>query len=253
MFAFVHIQLNSSFTTTSKNSNRKSPVRNRGAFRVMAIKEITSVFPKHRNQKRAEGAAKYMKYVAPFLGIQTKDRRQMLWKIFDQLPDPTSKELGETALALIALPEREYHYAAYDLVDYFLDFADEKFLKNYGEKLLITKSWWDTVDGFGTSMVSPLTIKYPDKPLMTKWINSKNIWLNRAAIQHQRGRKNQTEIQYVISLCQKHAKSKEFFITKAIGWALRDISRIDKAAVRAFLTKNPDLDSVALREAKKYL
>ena len=223
------------------------------SFQSELLKEIKREFPKHKDAKRAEGAFNYMKGIAPFLGIDATTRRNILKKIFNALPEPTSDQLGKSALALMKLPEREYHYAAYDLIEYFVEFADETFLDKYAEKLITSTPWWDTVDGLGTAMLSPLTILFPNKMLIEKWNKSNNIWLIRSSIQHQRGRRSQTNVPYVLELCQRHVGSSEFFIVKAIGWALRDISKFNKTAVRDFLKKNPNLGYVAVKEAKRYL
>jgi 3-methyladenine DNA glycosylase AlkD len=79
------------------------------------------------------------------------------------------------------------------------------------------------------------------------------MWLNRAAIQHQRGRRFETDINLVLQYCDDHSESKEFFIVKAIGWALRDLSPISPSAVRRFLKEHPDLGRVAVREAERGL
>jgi 3-methyladenine DNA glycosylase AlkD len=194
-----------------------------------------------------------MKGVAPFIGIDATTRRKILKKILLALPRPTSDQLGKAALALMKLPFREYHYAAYDLIDFFQESADKTFLDKYAEKLITSTPWWDTVDGLGTAMLSPLTIKFPNKKLIEKWNKSNDIWLIRSSIQHQRGRRNLTDVPYVLSLCQRHIYAQEFFIVKAIGWALRDISRFNKGAVREFLKENPSLGNVAVKEAKRYL
>ena len=222
-------------------------------FQREALAAIKREFPKHKNANHAEGAFNYMKGIAPFIGIDAPTRRRILKEIFKELPEPTSDQLGKTAIALMKLPQREYHYAAYDLIEYFVEFADESFLNKYAEKLITSTPWWDTVDGLGTAMLSPLTILYPNKKLIEKWNRSENIWLIRSSIQHQRGRRKQTNVPYVLELCQRNVDSKEFFIVKAIGWALRDISRFNKPAVREFLKKNPNLGSVAVKEAKRYL
>lgn len=223
------------------------------SFQSQLLAEVQKAFPKYKDTYRSQGAFSYMKGIAPFIGIDATTRRKILKQIFESLPEPTSDELGLSALALMRLKEREFHYAAYDLIDYFLESADSKFLERYGQKLITSKPWWDTVDGFGTAMLAPLTIKYPNKKLIEKWNKSSNIWLIRSSIQHQRGRKKLTDVAYVLKLCQNHAKSDEFFIVKAIGWALRDISRFDKTSVKQFLSKNPNLGAVAVKEAKRYL
>jgi 3-methyladenine DNA glycosylase AlkD len=126
-------------------------------------------------------------------------------------------------------------------------------LEYIGRSLIRTKSWWDTVDGLGSVAVSPLTDKYGCEKLIAKWNKSPNLWLNRAAIQHQRGRRFETDINLVLQYCDDHSESKEFFIVKAIGWALRDLSPISPSAVRRFLKEHPDLGRVAVREAERGL
>ena len=104
-----------------------------------------------RNPVRAAGAQKYMKDIAPFLGVATDDRRAALRPVFTAAGTPTSKILGNTAMALMQLQEREFHYAAYDLIERFNAAADGDFLADFGERLLTTKSWWDTVDGIAAT------------------------------------------------------------------------------------------------------
>ena len=142
-------------------------------------------FPKYKDVYRSQGAFNYMKGVAPFIGIDATTRRKILKKIFIALPEPTSDQLGKAALALMKLHFREYHYAAYDLIDFFQESADETFLDKYAEKLITSTPWWDTVDGLGTAMLSPLTTKFPNKKLIEKWNKSGDIWLIRSSIQHQ--------------------------------------------------------------------
>lgn len=205
------------------------------------------------DSKRAIGAQMYMKDVAPFIGVPTPERRALVKKIAKGLPTPTSDELGATARKLWKLEEREFQYCANDLIGIHWKVADKNFLADHVEGLLISKPRWDTVDGLGSVAISPLTDKFGCKKLIEQWNKSSNMWLNRAAIQHQRGRKFETDIELVLQYCDDHSASKEFFIVKAIGWALRDISRIDPRAVREFLKEHPDLGRVAVREAERGL
>jgi len=197
--------------------------------------------------------AQYMKNVAPFLGIRSGPRRLALKEQWRGLATPSSDELGTACLELMNLREREYHYAAYDLIEKYVDVTDERFLIEYVEELLTTTPWWDTVDGFGSTAVSPLCWRYDAAEVVLAWSASANIWLNRAAIQHQRGWKNDTDIPFVLSLCDAHSAQREFFVTKAIGWALRDLARLDPEAVRTFLRTHPTLGAVAVREARRGL
>ena len=220
-------------------------------FKAQVLRDVQGRLPALGDKKVAFGAQAYMKDIAPFLGVKTPERRKLFKEIFKELPTPTSKELGETARALWKLREREYQYAACDLIDFFIESADKNFLKDHIEYLVTHKSWWDTVDSLGTVAISPLTIRYPSVAIMRNWNQSSNIWLNRAAIQHQRGRKTNTDIPLLLEFLDAHADESEFFIAKAIGWALRDLSRISNSEVKKFLKSHPELNRVAVREAQK--
>jgi 3-methyladenine DNA glycosylase AlkD len=195
----------------------------------------------------------YMKHVAPFLGVRSSPRRRALANAWSSLPPPNSDELGEASVLLTTQREREFHYAAADLIERYLRVTDEYFLSTYVEPLLTTTPWWDTVDGLGSVAVSPLCWRYDARDIVLAWSASENLWLNRAAIQHQRGWKRDTDVAFVLSLCDAHSARREFFVAKAIGWALRDLSRVDPAAVRRFLLAHPDLSPVAMREARRGL
>lgn len=194
-----------------------------------------------------------MKGVAPFLGIAAPDRRRLLRDALVGMSSPSSDELGETALRLMGLTEREYHYAAYDLVERYVGVADDQFLSRWIEPLLTTKPWWDTVDGLGNAAVRPLGRRYDIADTVDRWSESGDTWLIRAAIQHQRGRKQDTDVARVLELCDRHWSNREFFVAKAIGWALRDLARIDPDAVRRFLVDHPEPNRVATREAERGL
>ena len=222
------------------------------SFRSYILKEVTTELPLLRNRTNAVDMQWYMKDVAPFLGIKTPVRRATLKKIFKEAPTPTSEELGKTARALWKLDEREYQYAACDMLATFNEYLDEKFLAAHGEFLITNKPWWDTVDSLGSSIVSPLTIRYNSLKLMNSWNKSENIWLIRAAIQHQRGRKTDTDIPLLLKYCHDHAGDHTFWVAKAIGWALRDLAYFDRPTVTKFLAEHPGLDRVAVREALKH-
>ena len=223
------------------------------SFATEFVNELSPALRKLGDRKRAIGAHMYMKEIAPFIGVATPERRNLVKKIAKSMPSPTSHELGATARKLWKLDEREFQYAANDLIGIHWKVADKNFLAEHVEDLIITKSWWDTVDGLGSVAVSPLTDKYGCEKLIAQWNKSPNMWLNRAAIQHQRGRRFETDVNLVLQYCEDHSDSTEFFIVKAIGWALRDLAPISPSAVRKFLKDHPDLGRVAVREAERGL
>ena len=203
--------------------------------------------------ERAAGAERYMKGIAPFLGLTASERRSLLRGAWIDLDAPTSDQLGVASMQLMTLDEREYHYAATDLTAKFVRRADDDFLDRWGERLLTTKPWWDTVDGFGSSIVSPFGRRHDVTATVDRWSESGDIWLIRSAIQHQRGWRADTDIVRVFELCDRHWPNPEFFVAKAIGWALRDLTRLDPAAVRRFLVAHPEPNRVAVREAERGL
>jgi 3-methyladenine DNA glycosylase AlkD len=223
------------------------------SFASEFVKELSSALIAMGDRKRAIGAEAYMKEIAPFIGVATPERRATVKRIAEGFNAPTSEELGATARKLWKLEGREFQYCANDLIQIHWKVADKNFLADHVEDLVISKSWWDTVDGLGSVAISPLTDKYGCEKLIAKWNRSENIWLNRAAIQHQRGRRYETDVELILQYCDDHSDSKEFFIVKAIGWALRDISKVDPRAVREFLKSHPDLGRVAVREAERGL
>jgi 3-methyladenine DNA glycosylase AlkD len=196
---------------------------------------------------------RYMKDIAPFLGIPAADRRVALKAGWKTLARPSSAELGAAALALMKCSEREYHYAAYDLIDRYRRNADDDFLDVYGTTLLTTHSWWDTVDGLVSAAVSPLCKVADQSTLIDYWSESGNTWLIRSAITHQRGWKSDTDVPRVLRLCDRHWANSEFFVAKGIGWAMRDITRVDPESIVEFLDAHIVPNIVAVREAHRGL
>lgn len=204
--------------------------------------------------ERGAQEQRYMKDVAPFLGLVTAERRKAqraAWRGMDEPPEP---DLWAAVTALWQRPEREYHYAAIELVARFRVIVAPERLDHEIRDLVVTKSWWDTVDLASSTVINPLVTAHPNLvAVMWQWNRSGDQWLVRASIQHQRGRGNTTDVPLVIAMCAPHADDRRFFVAKAIGWALRDLARVEPGAVRAFLAAHPRLPAVARREADRGL
>jgi 3-methyladenine DNA glycosylase AlkD len=204
--------------------------------------------------ERATAMRSYMKDVAPFLGLTSPERRAALRSVWKALPRLDEPDLSATCKALWALPEREYQYAACDLIGRHTKELGPDFLTGTTEFLLTAKPWWDTVDTLGTAAVAPLVARNPPLvDVMWQWLESGDRWLIRAAIQHQRGRGTDTDVELLFEMCSRFAGDAEFFIAKAIGWALRDVTAWDPDAVRRFVAAHPELRAVARREAARGL
>ena len=122
------------------------------------------------------------------------------------------------------------------------------------ERLVVTKSWWDTVDILDR-VVGSLVYDRPElEEIILKWSLSDNIWLRRVAIDHQLLRKEKTNVQLMEKILLHNLNQTEFFINKAIGWALRDYSKTNPAWVAGFIEKNKErMADLSIKEASKYL
>ena len=122
------------------------------------------------------------------------------------------------------------------------------------EQLIVTKSWWDTVDILDR-VVGSLVYNKPElEKIILQWNLSDNIWLRRVAIDHQLLRKEKTNVQLMEKILLNNLDQTEFFITKAIGWALRDYSKINPEWVARFIEKNRKrMAELSIKEASKYL
>jgi 3-methyladenine DNA glycosylase AlkD len=194
----------------------------------------------------------YMKGIAPFLGIPAPQRVAALcsvWKTVGKPPTPAS--LADAATELFERDEREFSYAAIDLMARNTKAMDEAFLADAVEPLLLTKSWWDTVDSIRSAAVGPLVERYPSLlSVINEWAASDNRWLVRSAIIHQLGYHERTDVDLLFRLCRMHAHQKEFFIAKGIGWALREYSYTDADAIENFIASTP-LQPLSKREGLK--
>lgn len=122
------------------------------------------------------------------------------------------------------------------------------------ERLVVTKSWWDTVDILDR-VVGSLVADHPElEEVILKWSLSDNIWLRRVAIDHQLLRKEKTDVQLMEKILLNNLDQTEFFINKAIGWALRDYSKTNPEWVARFIEKNKRrMAELSIKEASKYL
>lgn len=122
------------------------------------------------------------------------------------------------------------------------------------EQLVVTKSWWDTVDILDR-VVGSLVANHPElEEVLLKWSLSDNIWLRRVAIDHQLLRKKKTNVQLMEKILLNNLDQTEFFINKAIGWALRDYSKTNPEWVARFIEKNKKrMSELSIKEASKYL
>lgn len=203
---------------------------------------------------KAPVMAAYMKDQFVFLGVRAPDRRAAQKPLLQTMAKASAEELIGFAHRCWAEPEREFQYVAMDVVRKHQPILEPDHLDDLAE-LITTKSWWDTVDSLATHSVGPLVARHRElSRTMDQWINDDNLWLARTAILHQLFYKEQTDAERLFGYAQTRASDSEFFIRKALGWALRQYARVDPDAVQEFVAIHADeLSGLTKREALKHL
>jgi 3-methyladenine DNA glycosylase AlkD len=219
----------------------------------MNQEEIINTFKNKANAEKALGMEKYMKNLFPFLGISSPERKLICKELLAKKNLPEKPEAINFSKILWNKKEREFQYVAIDLLDKYkkqLEVDDIVWI----EKLIVTKSWWDTVDFLAIHLAGEYFKKHKNKiDLITnQWNNSDNIWLQRSSLLFQLKYKQNTNVFLLENYILNLKESNEFFIRKSIGWILREYSKTNPAWVIQFLQKN-ELSNLSVREASKYL
>ena len=213
-----------------------------------------AAFEPHRDPARAEAMAAYMRDRFVFFGIPAPERDRLIRDLVPRLDLRTERDILRFAAACWEQPEREYQYLALRVLRRSAKTLSPEALQALG-RLITVKSWWDTVDELAIHVTGPLVATHPElRGVMDAWIEDDDIWLARTAILHQNSYKRRTDAELLFRYCLLRAADSEFFIRKAIGWALREYSKTDPEAVRAFVERNGTaLAPLSRREALRRL
>ncbi|MEG0810219.1 MAG: DNA alkylation repair protein [Lactococcus sp.] len=229
---------------------------------------IIEEFRQHKNEENAEKQAAYLRHQFEFIGLKTPERR-LLAKDFLKEKKADKQIDWKLVFEFWNLPEREFQYLALDYLHQmkkWLIFDDMEKIK----KLTVSKSWWDTVDaldelvghllltGRKQATENDSTAYEQVKTLVKEWAQAENFWLRRIAIDCQLSFKNQTDLELLSYNIEKNllgsSFADEFFITKAIGWALRDLAKTNSAWVIKFIEEHENkMAKLSIREASKHL
>lgn len=214
---------------------------------------LTEIFEELAIHENATKQKAYMKGQFEFFGLKQAERRTVFSEFINDNVLPLYSNLFEHIKWLYAQPQREYHYCAIELAMKYRKQWDSDFMAIM-EFLITTNSWWDTVDYIATKLTGAYVLKRlaVQEELISPWILSTNLWLNRVAIIHQLPYKKYTNTSFLTKAILPHAESKEFFLQKAIGWALRQYSRTDAQWVVEFVDKH-ELKPLSKREALRLL
>lgn len=214
--------------------------------------KLKSLFEKNANPAQAAPMKKYMREQFEYLGIKSPQVKELLREHVKLHGLPTLEEIDEIALDLWSLPQREFQYTAMSLMERLEEKLPKPSIKTL-EYMITHKSWWDTVDNIA-HIVGVHFRRFPvvKEKYLAKWRKSKNIWLRRTAILFQLDYKKETDFDLLRKIIRENLGSDEFFINKAIGWALRQYAYTDAKAVKKFV-KETDLHPLSRRESMKHL
>lgn len=216
------------------------------------LAKLREGFNREANPAEAVTMNAYMKDIAPYYGLNSEARRALQKEIMGEWK-PNWNQLSFFAEEGWQNEEREWQYCSIEtLWKHKKIWPDEAI--NLIERLIISKSWWDTIDTLAATHCGYFFSKHPDKipAYIPDWIASNNLWLNRSAMLFQLKYRDKTDVALLKQSIVPHLHSKEFSHQKAIGWVLRQYARTDQEWVKDFVAGHP-LKPLSKREALKHL
>ena len=204
---------------------------------------------------KAGPMAAYMKTDMPFYGVKKPERVPLARELKASFPPDHAEDYRAKVRALWELPHREEKYLAIGYAWTFRRYVVYAQVDLF-EGMIVEGAWWDFVDELASPIVGKVVLEDRSRmrPILERWIDGEDMWLRRAAILCQNRHKEETDEEMLFDFCVRRAHEKEFFIRKAIGWALREYARSRPEAVRAFLAEQGyTLSGLSRREAAKHL
>jgi 3-methyladenine DNA glycosylase AlkD len=222
----------------------------------MLLRRLRAALRQAADPLKAPVMQAYMKSAMPYHGVPTPLLRQICRETFSDVPLPSALAWQALVLDLWrAAKFREERYAAMLLAGdkRAQPFQTPTAMKLY-EELIVTGAWWDYVDDIASHRVGAILRSHP-KPMRTKmlsWSRSTHLWKRRTAIICQLGFKQHTDLGLLYACIEPSLGSSEFFLRKAIGWALRQHAWTDPGEVKRYVRRNRDrLSGLSIREALK--
>ncbi|MFN0203249.1 MAG: DNA alkylation repair protein [Bacteroidia bacterium] len=215
--------------------------------------KLQELYLEHGEPERAAYMQAYLKDHFECYGLDAPKRRALDKAFFAENALPTAEELPQVLSECWAAPQREMQHVGMEMM--------EKLHKKWTietidllEMMIVEKSWWDTVDFIASHLVAKYFQKFPQQiaPITEKWMETENMWLQRSCLIFQLFYKDKTDFPLLLSFIEHTCHSNEFFLQKAIGWALRQYARTDPEGVRDAVNRLT-LKPLSKREAMKHL
>ena len=215
------------------------------------LQNLRKAFELRSNPENAAQQKAYMRNQYDFFGLKAPEQAELRCEFLKAHGLPPIDELRTIIRELWQQPEREFQYLGMMMLEKYIKKVEADFISLL-EFMITTKSWWDTVDMIAARLVGIHFKRYPKQiPVYTeKWMKSGNFWLQRTALLFQLKYKKDTDTDLLFDLIERLNHEDEFFIRKAIGWALREYSKTDPEAVISFVESH-ELKPLSRKEALK--
>jgi len=217
------------------------------------LTKIKKIYASNADATIAKGAKAYLLNQFEFYGIKTPLRRKICKDFYKVNPIKDHNELSRLIKECFAEPQRELHYFAIELLGYHHKIWSKKTIPLI-EWMVTHQSWWDSVDSLNSFVISKFFVQFPDEIESTtsKWNQSTNKWLQRMSLLFQLTYKKKTNTTLLAKYIEHCELEEDFFIRKAIGWALRAYAYTDAKWVIQFVKTHPQLSNLSKREALKH-
>ena len=220
------------------------------------VRRLRQALQEQADAGKAPVMQAYMKSEMPYLGVSTPEHRRICQAVFAAHRLDSFESWRDTVIALWREARyREERYAAIALAGHrtYQDFRTLRALPAYKE-MIVSGAWWDYVDAIATRQLGELLRKYPTRmaAILRKWAIDDDIWLRRSAILAQLNFKADTDLALLYDCIRPSLGRSEFFLRKAIGWALRQYARTNPDEVLRYVRDHrAELSPLSIREALK--
>ena len=213
---------------------------------------LTQCLKEKSDKERAAQMSSYMRDQFDFFGVMAKERQECLKETIREIGIPSNAI--EVAKELFQAPQRELNICGQELLLRAKKQWTTTSMKDF-EWFISTKSWWDSVDFLASNVVGEYLKRFPDVNCLLRlhsWNRSDNMWLQRTSILYQLKYKGKTDTEVLSQFIEPHIHQTEFFIKKAIGWALREYSKTDPVWVENFVAEH-ELQPLSEKEALRLI
>jgi 3-methyladenine DNA glycosylase AlkD len=222
----------------------------------MLITDLREALSRAADASKAPRMQAYMKSTMPYHGVPVPQLKQVCHEVFRDLAFTNGLQWQTLVLTLWREAKfREERYAALQLArDRRARSYQSPSLLTMYEEMILSGAWWDYVDTIAAHCIGPILKSHPAimNKKMLLWSRSKNMWIRRTSILCQLSFKTDTDLNLLYACIEPSLGSEEFFLRKAIGWALRQYARTDGAEISAYVERNSErLSSLSRREALK--